>query len=82
MRGTRLNKTASRQFVRLPATLRDMRRGLVCTAFLFLFAFTLFGQSPKPGLKIDDLNQASTSFSVPLKLQASWSWGTLTAPGM
>jgi Tol biopolymer transport system component len=31
-------------------------RGPVGTAFLLL-AFSLFGQAPKPGLKIDDLNQ-------------------------
>ncbi|HEX4580948.1 MAG TPA: prolyl oligopeptidase family serine peptidase, partial [Acidobacteriaceae bacterium] len=33
-----------------------MRRGLVCTV-LFLLTFPLFAQAPKPGLKIDDLNQ-------------------------
>ena len=34
-----------------------MRRGPVCSAFVLLFAFPLFSQTPKPGLKIDDLNQ-------------------------
>ena len=34
-----------------------MRRRLVCTVFFFLLVFPLFGQTPKPGLKIDDLNQ-------------------------
>ena len=34
-----------------------MRRGLVCLSFVLLFVFPLFSQAPKPGLKIDDLNQ-------------------------
>jgi dipeptidyl aminopeptidase/acylaminoacyl peptidase len=34
-----------------------MRRGLVCIVFLSLLAFPVYGQAPKPGLKIDDLNQ-------------------------
>ncbi|HEY3988795.1 MAG TPA: S9 family peptidase [Acidobacteriaceae bacterium] len=34
-----------------------MLRRPVCTAFVFLLSFSLFAQAPKPGLKIDDLNQ-------------------------
>ena len=34
-----------------------MRGCFLCTIFLFLLAFPLSGQAPKPGLKIDDLNQ-------------------------
>jgi dipeptidyl aminopeptidase/acylaminoacyl peptidase len=34
-----------------------MRHWVVCTLFVLLFAFPLFSQTPKPGLKIDDLNQ-------------------------
>ena len=34
-----------------------MRRCLFGTIFLFLLAFPISGQAPKPGLKIDDLNQ-------------------------
>ena len=34
-----------------------MRHWPVCTLFVLLFAFPLFSQTPKPGLKIDDLNQ-------------------------
>ena len=33
-----------------------MRHGLVCSAFVLLFASLFFGTS-KPGLKIDDLNR-------------------------
>jgi hypothetical protein len=32
------------------------------------------------GFKIDDLNQSSSSFSMPFKLFAGWSWGTRKHP--
>ena len=34
-----------------------MCRCVLCPVFFFLLAFPLLGQTPKPGLKIDDLNQ-------------------------
>src|SRR3984957_2698518 len=57
MRGCPQNSPLFEAIYRAPATLRGMRGCFLCTIFLFLLAFPLSGQAPKPGLKIDDLNQ-------------------------